>query len=67
MHRPTYENRSQSKNCHDDDDIFMCVVVGVIAAKSNDAVLHKGERGPSWTTYCYLCELSAYEPLTEAI
>jgi len=45
----------------------MSVTAGVIAAKSNDTVLHKTERGPTRTTHCHLRELSTYQLVTEAV
>ena len=47
--------------------MFSYVIAGVIAAKSNDAVLHKAERGSTRSTHCDLRELPAYELVTEAV
>jgi len=45
----------------------MSVVAGIIATKSNDAVLHKTERGPARSTHSRLCQLPADELVTEAV
>jgi len=45
----------------------MLAVSGVTAAKSNDAVLYKAERGPTRSAHCHLRELSADQPVTEAV
>jgi len=42
-------------------------IAGIVAAKSNDAVLHKAERRPARASHCHLRELPADEPVTAAV